>query len=99
RALSAGILWPGADEARVRRELAEVLVLGREKQRRVADSFERACSSRPALRQTLAPQFLAVEEQGRESMIQLAGVLAGDPAAIQAARAEFSSAAKERLDQ
>lgn len=98
RALSAGILWPGADEAKVRRGLAEVLVMARDRQRKVADSFERACVARPALRQTLGPGFLAIEKQGRQSLMQLEAVLAGDTAALATARAEFAEAAKERLD-
>jgi signal transduction histidine kinase/DNA-binding response OmpR family regulator/HPt (histidine-containing phosphotransfer) domain-containing protein len=98
RALSAGMLWPGADEADNRRQLGELLVISRDKQRTVADSFERACAARPLLRQTLGPGFLSAEEQGRQSLVQLEAVLAGDPEAIAAARAEFSSAAKERLD-
>jgi signal transduction histidine kinase/DNA-binding response OmpR family regulator/HPt (histidine-containing phosphotransfer) domain-containing protein len=98
RALSAALLWPGADEAESRRQLAELLVLVREKERRVADSFERACAARPLLRQTLGPGFLAVEEQGRKSRVQLEAVLAGDSGAIADARAEFSVAATERLD-
>jgi signal transduction histidine kinase/DNA-binding response OmpR family regulator/HPt (histidine-containing phosphotransfer) domain-containing protein len=98
RALSAALLWPGADEAETRRQLAELLVLVREKERKVADSFERACAARPMLRQTLGPGFLAVEEQGRQSRVQLEAVLAGDAEAIAKARAEFSVAAKDRLD-
>lgn len=99
RALSAGILWPGGDEAEVRRELAEVLIIARDRERKVADSFERACAARPTLRQTLGPGFLAVEKQGRQSRLQLEAILAGDTEALATARAEFSVAAKERLDQ
>lgn len=98
RALSAGILWPGADEADIRRQLAQVLVIARDRERKVADTFERACIARPALRQTLGPGFLAIEKQGRQSLLQLEGILAGDTEAIATARAEFWTAAKERLD-
>ncbi|HET6409238.1 MAG TPA: response regulator [Chthoniobacteraceae bacterium] len=99
RALSAAILWPGADEGDARRELAEVLIHSRERQRKVADSFERACAARPMLRQTLGPGFLAVEEQGRQSRVLLESVLAGNPEAIVQARQDFTMAAGERLNQ
>jgi signal transduction histidine kinase/DNA-binding response OmpR family regulator/HPt (histidine-containing phosphotransfer) domain-containing protein len=99
RALSAEVLWPSGDEARVRQELGGLLVLCLQKQRKVRDSFERALAATPALKDELGRDFAWVGQRGEDSRRELDDLLGDDPAKHDEARKDFIAAATTRLDE